>query len=61
MNATASLIECEKGVQAELSLPRNWTLYSNVYSDAAAAHRAATAIAKTLGITLTWEPETEGE
>lgn len=54
MKATANLIECTKGVQVEMQLPRNWTVYSRVYRDDAAARKAAHVMATQLYLDLAW-------
>ncbi|KKL91878.1 hypothetical protein LCGC14_1890310 [marine sediment metagenome] len=57
MIGTADLIPCKNGVQVEISLPQNWTLYSTIYRDEELARKRAESIAIQLRVDLTWNTE----
>lgn len=54
MTGTADLISCANGFQVEISLSRNWTLYSTIYRGRQAAREAAESIATKLSFDLVW-------
>jgi len=55
MTGQATTVECLAGWQVEISLPRNWTLYSTVYKTEEQATKAARRLAGEMGIDLVWE------
>lgn len=54
MTGRVDLIPCVNGFQVEISLPREWTLYSKIYREKQLACKAAESIAAELDFELVW-------